>query len=57
MEDTTEKKDFDDRGDDFYYNRLKYFDNVKIPLAYIDFETYIPQLEKTLRNIIKKLKS
>lgn len=46
MEDTTEKKDFDDRGDDFYYNRLKYFDNVKIPLAYIDFKTYIPQLEK-----------
>ncbi|CAG7913797.1 MULTISPECIES: aminoacyltransferase [Mammaliicoccus] len=46
MEDTTEKKDFNDRGDDFYYNRLKYFENVKIPLAYIDFETYIPQLEK-----------
>lgn len=46
MEDTTEKKDFHDRGDDFYYNRIKYFENVKIPLAYIDFETYIPQLEK-----------
>lgn len=55
MEDTTEKKDFDDRGDDFYYNRLKYFDNVKIPLAYIDFETYIPQLEKDFEEHNKEI--
>lgn len=46
MEDTSETKDFVDREDDFYYNRMKHYkDRVLVPLAYIDFNDYIAELE------------
>ncbi|MDO5374836.1 MAG: aminoacyltransferase [Staphylococcus rostri] len=46
MEDTSETKDFEDRADDFYYNRMKHYkDRVLVPLAYIDFNEYIAELE------------
>lgn len=58
MDDTSGKKDFVDREDTFYKNRLQYFgDRVKMPLAYIDFTTYIPELiaeEKEVQSQIDK---
>lgn len=58
MDDTSGKKDFVDREDSFYKNRLQYFgDRVKMPLAYIDFTTYIPELiaeEKEVQSQIDK---
>ena len=54
MEDTSESKDFDDREDSFYYNRLKYYKNrVLVPLAYMDFEAYIDEL-KSEREVLSK---
>ncbi|WP_414043162.1 aminoacyltransferase [Macrococcus sp. EM39E] len=45
MNDTSGKKEFVDRDDAFYKNRLEHFgDRVRMPLAYIDFTTYIPEL-------------
>lgn len=45
MNDTSGKKEFVDRDDAFYKNRLQHFgDRVRMPLAYIDFSTYIPEL-------------
>lgn len=61
MQDTSDKKDFEDRGDDYYISRLnQYGDRVKMPVAYIDFTTYIPELEaevKTLEQAIEKSKA
>lgn len=52
MQDTSDKKDFEDRGDEYYISRLEKFgDRVKMPLAYIDFNTYIPELEAELTEI------
>ncbi|TDM13298.1 aminoacyltransferase [Macrococcus lamae] len=46
MKDTSGKKEFVDRDDKFYTDRMKHFgDRVLVPLAYIDFTTYIPELE------------
>lgn len=54
MEDTSETKDFDDRDDDFYYNRLRYYkDRVLVPLAYMDFDEYITEL-KAEREVLSK---
>lgn len=45
MDDTSGKKEFVDRDDTFYKNRLQHFgDRVRMPMAYIDFTTYIPEL-------------
>ena len=45
MEDTSETKDFADREDSFYYNRFKHYkDRVLVPLAYINFDEYIEEL-------------
>ncbi|MCE4956983.1 aminoacyltransferase [Macrococcoides caseolyticum] len=45
MNDTSGKKEFVDRNDEFYRSRLEHFgDRVRMPLAYIDFTTYIPEL-------------
>ncbi|TDM04200.1 aminoacyltransferase [Macrococcus carouselicus] len=47
MADTSSIKEFQDRNDDFYRLRLRHFgDRALMPLAYIDFTTYIPQLEE-----------
>ena len=54
MEDTSETKDFDDRDDDFYYNRLRYYkDRVLVPLAYMDFNEYIEELQSE-REVLSK---
>src|SRR5699024_3991252 len=54
MEDTSETKDFDDREDSFYYNRLKYYKGrVLVPLAYMDFDEYIEEL-KSEREVLSK---
>src|SRR5699024_7329807 len=54
MEDTSESKEFDDREDSFYYNRLRYYKNrVLVPLAYMDFDEYIEEL-KSEREILSK---
>ncbi|MCS4485390.1 aminoacyltransferase [Staphylococcus americanisciuri] len=46
MEETSATKDFEDRTDDFYYHRMRHYKNrVLVPLAYIDFEAYIKELE------------
>ena len=56
MEDTSEKKDFDDRDDSFYYNRLKYYqDRALVPLAYINFDEYIEELESERQKLQKDL--
>ena len=56
MEDTSEKKDFDDRDDSFYYNRLKYYQNrALVPLAYINFDEYIEELESERQKLQKDL--
>lgn len=45
MNDTSGKKEFVDRDDAFYKSRMEHFgDRVRMPLAYIDFTTYIPEL-------------
>lgn len=58
MEDTSEAKDFLDREDDFYYDRYKHYkERVLVPLAYIDFNEYIEELnqeEAVLRKEIGK---
>lgn len=47
MEDTSEMKEFFDRGAPFYKSRKEYFkDKVKIPLAYVDLEEYVEAIEK-----------
>ncbi|EKU47097.1 aminoacyltransferase [Staphylococcus massiliensis] len=47
MEQTAETKAFDDRDDDFYYDRMKHYgDRVLVPLAYINFDEYIEELTK-----------
>ncbi|WP_436946356.1 aminoacyltransferase [Staphylococcus xylosus] len=54
MEDTSETKDFDDRDDGFYYNRLRYYkDRVLVPLAYMDFNEYIEELQAE-REVLSK---
>ena len=54
MEDTTETKEFADRDDSFYYNRFKHFkDRVLVPLAYIDFDEYIEELNNE-RDVLNK---
>ncbi|MCU5745559.1 aminoacyltransferase [Staphylococcus sp. SQ8-PEA] len=56
MEETSEKKDFDDRDDSFYYNRLKYYkDRALVPLAYINFEEYIAELQSEKKNLEKEI--
>lgn len=56
MEDTAEAKDFDDREDDFYYHRLKHYkDRVLVPMAYIDFEEYINELNAEQKNLEKEI--
>lgn len=45
MRDTSEMKDFFDREDAFYTNRMDYYgEHVLAPMAYIDFKAYIPEL-------------
>lgn len=54
MEDTSETKDFADREDSFYYNRFKHYkDRVLVPLAYINFDEYIEELNNE-RNVLNK---
>ena len=54
MEDTSESKEFDDREDSFYYNRLRYYKNrILVPLAYMDFDEYIEEL-KAERDVLSK---
>ncbi|GAA6823380.1 aminoacyltransferase [Helicobacter pylori] len=54
MEDTSESKDFSDRDDIFYYNRLRHYkDRVLVPLAYIDFDDYIAELQSE-GNVLEK---
>lgn len=54
MEDTSESKAFADRDDKFYYNRLKYYkERVLVPLAYINFDEYIKELNEE-RDILNK---
>ncbi|POY94464.1 aminoacyltransferase [Staphylococcus pseudintermedius] len=56
MEETSETKDFVDREDDFYYHRLKHYkDRVLVPLAYIDFTTYIPELKSEEQDFHKQI--
>ncbi|MBI5975434.1 aminoacyltransferase [Staphylococcus canis] len=56
MQDTTETKDFVDREDDFYYNRLKYYkDRVLVPLAYINFPEYIEELNSEGQQLQKEI--
>lgn len=56
MKDTSGKKEFLDRDDKFYSDRLKYFkDRVLVPLAYIDFTTYIPELESEHQTVCKDI--
>ncbi|MGT2341615.1 peptidoglycan bridge formation glycyltransferase FemA/FemB family protein [Staphylococcus aureus] len=48
------QKAFADRDDKFYYNRLKYYkDRVLVPLAYINFDEYIKELNEE-RDILNK---
>ena len=58
MEDTSESKNFSDRDDSFYYQRYKHYkDRVLVPMAYIDFDAYLEELEKdqaTLNKDIRK---
>ncbi|MGV2875325.1 aminoacyltransferase [Macrococcus capreoli] len=57
MNDTSEKKEFVDRDDTFYEQRLKYFgDRVRMPLAYIDFTTYIPELKQEEQDVQSQIK-
>jgi len=56
MKDTSGKKAFLDRDDQFYSDRMKYFgDRVLVPLAYIDFNTYIPELETERDKLDKEI--
>ena len=56
MEDTSEMKEFFDRGPAFYKSRKKYFkDNVMIPLAYVDLDEYVDTLEKEVAKMQKDL--
>ncbi|KAA1040270.1 aminoacyltransferase [Macrococcus equipercicus] len=56
MKDTSGKKEFLDRDDKFYTDRMKYFgDRVLVPLAYIDFKTYIPELEAEQDRLTKDI--
>lgn len=56
MEETSEKKDFDDREDSFYYDRMKYFkDRVLVPLAYINFDEYLEELHAERRVLEKDI--
>lgn len=56
MKDTSGKKEFLDRDDRFYTDRMKYFkDRVLVPLAYIDFKTYIPELEQEKTTLTAQL--
>lgn len=48
------RKEFADRDDSFYYNRFKHFkDRVLVPLAYIDFDEYIEELNNE-RDVLNK---
>ncbi|KRG10120.1 aminoacyltransferase [Staphylococcus sp. NAM3COL9] len=54
MEDTSESKEFDDREDSFYYNRMRYYKNrILVPLAYMDFDEYIEELQSE-REVLSK---
>lgn len=56
MEDTSEMKDFFDRGADFYISRKKYFkDKVMIPMAYVNLDEYVESLEKDVNKIEKDI--
>ncbi|WP_414048112.1 aminoacyltransferase [Macrococcus equi] len=56
MNDTSGKKEFVDRDDSFYRNRLEHFgDRVRMPLAYIDFTTYIPQLKTEEKDVLAQI--
>ncbi len=56
MEDTSETKDFVDRDDDFYYHRMKYYkDRVRVPLAYIDFNAYLAELNVEAQGFKKEI--
>ena len=53
MEDTSESKALLIVMTNFYYNRLKYYkDRVLVPLAYINFDEYIKELNEE-RDILK----
>ncbi|UXR79189.1 MULTISPECIES: aminoacyltransferase [unclassified Staphylococcus] len=56
MEQTSETKDFVDREDAFYYHRMKHYkDRVLVPLAYINFEEYIAELEVEEKQLQKEI--
>lgn len=56
MDETSEMKEFFDRGSEFYKVRKKYFkDNVMIPLAYVDLDEYVETLEKDVSKMQKDL--
>lgn len=56
MEDTSETKDFADRADSFYYNRLKYYKGrALVPLAYIDFNEYLVELNNERETLTKDI--
>ena len=53
MEDTSESKAFLDRDDSYYYDRYKHFkDRVLVPLAYINFDEYLEELNSKSRTTI-----
>ncbi|UXR70857.1 aminoacyltransferase [Staphylococcus sp. IVB6240] len=56
MAQTSETKDFIDREDDFYYNRMKHYkDRVLVPLAYINFDDYIAELQVEEKQFHKEI--
>ncbi|ULG70951.1 aminoacyltransferase [Macrococcus brunensis] len=58
MADTSSKKEFQDRDDSFYKLRLRHFgDRALMPLAYIDFTEYIPQLEEEKQGVERNLQN
>ena len=56
MEDTSESKEFLDRDDSYYYDRYKHFkDRVLVPLAYINFDEYLEELNNEKATLTKDL--
>lgn len=56
MEDTSESKEFLDRDDSYYYDRYKHFkDRVLVPLAYINFDEYLEELNNEKETLTKDL--
>ena len=56
MEDTSEMKEFFDRGPKFYKSRKQYFgDNVMIPLAYVDLNEYVDTLQSDVQKMQRDL--